>query len=137
MKSSDSGDSVPEWERLSEDERVRDEDWDAIVADFGRSTAYNSEVSAEEVTEYLEQREDWEGPVVEKVNLSDAQPARVVSLVALVGGILAIIVLVLFVRPVPMWASIVCVVAAAGGGVGAIFTLPKERRHDDDGGAQV
>ena len=137
MKNSDNGDSVPEWERLSEDERVRDEDWDAIVADFGRSTAYNSEVSAEEVTEYLEQREDWEGPVVEKVNLSDAQPARVVSLVALVGGILAIIVLVLFVRPVPMWASIVCVVAAAAGGVGAIFTLPKERRHDDDGGAQV
>ena len=137
MKNSDNGDSVPEWERLSEDERVRDEDWDAIVADFGRSTAYNSEVSAEEVTEYLEQREDWEGPVVEKVNLSDAQPARVVSLVALVGGILAIIVLVLFVRPVPMWASIVCVVVAAAGGVGAIFTLPKERRHDDDGGAQV
>ena len=56
MKNSDSDDAVPEWERLSEDERVRDEDWDAIVADFGRSTAYNSEVSAEEVTEYLEQR---------------------------------------------------------------------------------
>ena len=137
MKNSDSGDSVPEWERLSEDERVRDEDWDAIVADFGRSTAYNSEVSAEEVTEYLEQREDWDGPVVEQVHLRDAQPARVVSLVALVGGIVALIIMVLFVRPVPMWASVVCVIAAAGGGVGAIFTLPKDRRLDDDGGAHV
>ncbi|EFG47101.1 hypothetical protein HMPREF0183_1621 [Brevibacterium mcbrellneri ATCC 49030] len=137
MKSSDSDGSVPEWERLSEDERVRDEDWDAIVADFGRSTAYNSEVSAEEVTEYLEQREDWEGPVVDKVDLRDAQPARVVSLVALVGGILAIIVVALFVRPVPLWGTVMCVAVAAGGGVGAIFTLPKDRRADDDGGAQV
>lgn len=129
-------DSTPEWERLKEHERVHDDEWNAIVEDFGRSTAYNSEVSAEEVKEYLEQHDDWEGPVIERVNLHDAQPARVVSLIALVAGVVVLVVLVVFIRPVPTWLALVCVGVAACGGVGAIFTLPRER-HDDDGGARV
>lgn len=128
----------PDWDKLDPGNRVDDSQWDSIVASFDTDTAYNSEISADEVSDYLDENDDWEGPVVERIDWLSVPPARVVSVAAMLLGLSALIVGAVFVRPVPMWIVIAGIVSAVGGGLGALYTLPKDRREDDgDSGARV
>lgn len=132
----DSDRSHPEWETVHPDHRVADSDWDALVADIGASTAYNSEISADDVANYLDAQDNWDGPRVERIDWANVAPAHVLTLGALIAGITLLITAAVFFRPVPGWVVITGITMAVGGGIGAVFILPRSRR-DDDSGAQV
>ena len=133
------GDDEPAWDRLDDANQVSSERWDEIVSAFAAPSAVNSEVSADEVQEYLDEADDdWRPPEPEKVGWRNAPPALVISVAAFGVGLLSLIVGAVLFRPLPGFITLIALVLTAGGAVGLFYSLPRDRNpFDGDDGSQV
>ena len=127
----------PEWDRLNQDEKVTDEQWDSIMSGYSDFDAVNSEVSASETADYLAEQDGWTAPPAPKIGIRSARPGLVVSAAAFLLGIIGLVLTALFFRSAPGLVTAFFIVCAAGGAVALILFLPQSRTDRYDDGAQV
>ncbi|WP_151952267.1 hypothetical protein [Brevibacterium sp. Marseille-P9724] len=127
----------PEWDRLSPDEKVTDEQWDSVMSGYSDLDAVNSEVSADEAADYLAEQDGWTAPPAPKIGIRRARPGFVVSAAALLLGIIGLVMTAMFFRSAPGLLTAFFIASAAGGGVALLLFLPASRTEQLDDGAQV
>lgn len=127
----------PDRERLPDAERIPDADWESMVSGIEAQSGFVPEMSTDEIRERLEEDEDWVPPAPERIGWRSAPPLFVLSVVGLVGGVGALLVMAIFFRPVPGIAVLVLLGISMASGLLLFLNLPAEHRSDPGGGAQV
>lgn len=130
-------DSGPDWEKLNERDRISDAAWDEVVQSWDAPAAVNSEMPADIVAEHLDENDDWDRPEAPAVGWRDAPPMLVLALCASVGGIVALVVGAVMLRPIPGWLAVGLIVIILMGGAYLFRNLPNERHTGGDDGASV
>jgi ABC-type branched-subunit amino acid transport system permease subunit len=120
-------------EALPEAERIADAEWQAFVAELRGQTAAVPEVSPEEIRDVLDD-EDWSPPEPEPVGWRTASPTLVLGLVGALGGLLALLLGAVFLRPLPGWALLVLLTVTLASAAVLFTRLPGSRNPEADGG---
>ncbi|WP_051297741.1 hypothetical protein [Brevibacterium album] len=120
-------------EELPAEDRVADADWQDFVDSIRMTTARGSEIAPEEVREALDD-EDWTPPEPAPVGWRTASPALVLGFVGALGGLAALLLGALFLRPFPGWAMLVLLAVTIASAAVLFTRLPRVRDPGAEGG---
>ncbi|WP_309130371.1 hypothetical protein [Brevibacterium sp.] len=130
-------DHVPEPEQVGDSSRISDSAWNDLVSRFDDPSGAAADMPSDEVRERLEETERWQPEPAAPIGWRTASPTLMLSVLAAFGALIALLIGVVFFRPLPGWFLPVSIAVLLGGAVGLFFHLPKQRGFGDDNGAAV
>ena len=120
-----------EHESLPDAQQVDDATWSSFVDNIQWHTSTAPDVSAAEIDDVLE--DDWTPPDPGPVGWRTSSPSLVLGLIGALGGLLAVLGMAVFLRPVPGWAVLIAVTVTVASAALLFSHLPARRDPFSDG----